>query len=52
MGLMDTIKGWLHSTNAKADKATQNARDAGKVPPNAAEVDPEPASEELGTIDA
>jgi len=49
---MDTIKGWLHSTNAKADEATQKHRDAGEVPTNAAEVDSEPASEELGTTDA
>jgi len=52
VGLMDTIKGWLHSTNAKADEATQKHRDAGEVPTNAAEVDSEPASEELGTTDA
>ena len=51
MGLVDTIKGWLHR-NAKADEATQEVPDAGEAPPNVAEVDSEPASEQRGSTGA
>ena len=52
MGLVDTVKGWLNNRTTKADEATQEVPDAGEAPPNVAEVDSEPASEQRGSTDA
>ena len=52
MGLVDTVKGWLNNRTTKADEATQEVPDAGEAPPNVAEVDSEPASEQRGSTGA